>query len=450
MNDLSNQYSALGFNPGYYDLLILDRNVSLGPDFAFDFNSIEYTSILNVENLSFSFAQEASTLERFAGEGADPNTFGIGKADFNASFNMLLKVPSTGYVDFGFAHLFDCVTLAYKGTGTSYSSRLITSNNNPVAIGTTYFTIDNIADFKSLTTPFQMILKKEKGSEIAETVTVSSVDKATRRVYLNAGTARTHTPSQTYLWATSTNPGTNREPSFSLVSLFQGLLSNCLVNKMVIDCKPGQDVDISCDLKFTNINRKYQIDMFNNFNTLAAQNSKYKAQRAVSGSEIRINSTSFTSGGFGLTNAIGQPFFGGFQGIGTTSFLVQEINISIDNQLEHVYALHSVSNDEYIRRRENLIPHGIVSNGRKIEGTIKYLSPIAPWTLAEKLAGPSSINNGGIEIDFGTFKISFPEVVWYGSKADSPLQDNQTKEIKFLVTTQKLTNNPVLAFSNSF
>ena len=183
---------------------------------------------------------------------------------------------------------------------------------------------------------------------------------------------------------------------------------------------------------------------------MAAQNSKYKAQRAVSGSEIRINSTSFTSGGFGLTNAIGQPFFGGFQGIGTTSFLVQEINISIDNQLEHVYALHSVSNDEYIRRRENLTPQGIVSNGRKIEGTIKYLSPIAPWTLAEKLAGPSSINNGGIEIDFGTFKISFPEVVWYGSKADSPLQDNQTKEIKFLVTTQKLTNNPVLAFSNSF
>ncbi len=450
MNDLRSQYSALGFNPGYYDLLILDRNVSLDPDFTFDFNAIEYTSILNVENLNFQFSQEASTLERFAGEGADPNTFGLGKADFNGSFNMLLKVPSTGYVDFGFAHLFDCATLAYKGTGTSFSSRLITSNNNPVGIGTTFFTIDNIADFKSLTTPFQMTLKKESGSETAETVTVSSVDKTNRRLYLNAGTARTHTPSQTYLWASATNPGTNREPSFSLVSLMQGLLSNCLVDKLVIDCKPGQDVDISCNFKFTNINRKYQIDMFSSFNNLALQNSKYKAQRAVSGSEIRINNTSYTSGGFGLTNAIGQPFFNGFQGIGTTSFLVKEINISIDNQLEHVYALHSVSNDEYVRRRENLKPHAIISNGRKIEGTIKYVSPIAPWTLAEKLAGPSSINNGGIEIDFGTFKISFPEVVWSGSKADSPLQDNQTKEIKFLVTTQKLTNIPVLAFSNSF
>jgi len=450
MNDLRSQYSALGFNPGYYDLLILDRNVSLDPDFAFDFNAIEYTSILNVENLNFQFSQEASTLERFAGEGADPNTFGLGKADFNGSFNMLLKVPSTGYVDFGFAHLFDCATLAYKGTGTSFSSRLITANNNPIAIGTTYFTIDNIADFKSLPTPFQMTLKKESGSETTETVTVSSVDKTTRRLYLNAGTARTHTPSQTYLWASSTNPGSNREPSFSLVSLMQGLLSNCLVDKLVIDCKPGQDVDISCNFKFTNINRKYQIDMFSSFNNLALQNSKYKAQRAVSGSEIRINNTSYTSGGFGLTNAIGQSFFNGFQGIGTTSFLVQEINISIDNQLEHVYALHSVSNDEYIRRRENLKPHAIISNGRKIEGTIKYISPIAPWALAEKLAGPSSINNGGIEIDFGTFKLSFPEVVWSGSKADSPLQDNQTKEIKFLVTTQKLTNIPVLAFSDSF
>jgi hypothetical protein len=133
-----------------------------------------------------------------------------------------------------------------------------------------------------------------------------------------------------------------------------------------------------------------------------------------------------------------------------TSFLVKEMTITIDNQLEPVYGLHSISDDVHIRRRENLKPYALVSNGRKIEGVIKYLSPIAPWTLAEKLSGPSSINNGGIEVDFGTFKISFTEVVWSGSKASSPLSDNQTKEIKFSVATEKLETNPVLNFSSSF
>ena len=37
MNDLSNQYSALGFNPGYYDLLILDRVNSTEPLFEYNF-----------------------------------------------------------------------------------------------------------------------------------------------------------------------------------------------------------------------------------------------------------------------------------------------------------------------------------------------------------------------------------------------------------------------------
>ena len=117
------------------------------------------------------------------------------------------------------------------------------------------------------------------------------------------------------------------------------------------------------------------------------------------------------------------------------------MTITIDNQLEPVYGLHSISDDVHIRRRENLKPYALVSSGRKIEGVIKYLSPIAPWTLAEKLAGPSSINNGGIEVDFGVFKITFDEVVWSGSRSSSPLSDNQTKIDKY--------NNPE-KFLNDF
>lgn len=68
MNDLRSQFSSLGFNPGYYDLLIMDRNVSLEPDFNFNFATLDYNKILNVENLEFTFAQDATNFSRLAGE----------------------------------------------------------------------------------------------------------------------------------------------------------------------------------------------------------------------------------------------------------------------------------------------------------------------------------------------------------------------------------------------
>ena len=448
MNDLSNQYSALGFNPGYYDLLILDRDNSTEPGFEFDFAGLDTNFLLNVENLEFSFAQDALNYQRLAGEGADPNNFALFKSDFNASFNMLVKASSTGYIDFGFASLWDAATLAYQGTGNALVGRII-SNNSTVGIGTTYLVVDNIGDFKCLTTPFNVTLKKFSGTATTETKSVTSINKSTRTLFFSSGTAYTHSVSNTYLQAGLAT--TTRNPAFNLVSLFQGLLSGCLVNKISITAKPGQEIEANVDIKFLNVNRQYQINVNNNFDTLASNVSKYKVYRSLMGNEVRINNTSYTAGGFGLTtNAYGHPFFQGFQGIGTTSFLVQEITLTLDNQLEPVYALHSIHPDRYIRFRENLKPYALVSNGRKIEGTIKYISPISPYALAEKLAGPSSINNGGIEVDFGVFKITFDEVVWSGSKGSSPLSDSQTKEIKFSVVTEKLNKIPTLDNSTSF
>ena len=448
MNDLSNQYSALGFNPGYYDLLILDRVNSTEPGFEYDFNTIDTNFLLNAENLNFSFAQESLNYQRLAGEGADPNNFGLFKSEFSASFNMFLRASSTGFIDFGFASLWDAATLAYQGTGNALAGKILSSNNT-VGIGTTFIRVDNISDFKSLTTPFNLTFKKFTGSELSETVSVTSINKANRTLFFSAGTARTHTIASTYVQAGLAV--TTRNPAFNLVSLFQGLLSGCLVDKISINVKPGQEIEANVDLKFLNINRQYQIDVSNNFDTLASNVSKYKVFRSLQGSEVRINNTSFTAGGFGLTtNAFGNPFFQGFQGIGTTSFLVQEFTLTLENQLEPVYSLHSIHPDKFVRFRENLKPYALVSNGRKIEGTIKYISPISPYALAEKLAGPSSINNGGIEIDFGVFKITFDEVVWSGSKASSPLSDSQTKEIKFSVVTEKLNKIPSLDNSTSF
>ena len=448
MNDLSNQYSALGFNPGYYDLLILDRVNSTEPLFEYDFENIDTNFLLNVENLNFSFAQEALNYQRLAGEGADPNTFSLSKSEFSASFNMLVKASSTGYIDFGFASLWDAATLAYQGSGNAIAGRIISSNST-VGIGTTFVVVDNISDFKSLTTPFSITFSKFKGNEASETKTVTSVNKANRTLFFSSGIANTHTIANTYVKAGLAS--TTRNPTFNLVSLFQGLLSGCMVDKITLSAKPGQDIEANIDVKFLNVNRQYQIDVNNNFDTLASNVAKYKVYRGLQGSEVRINNTSYTAGGFGLTTvAYGHPFFQGFQGIGTTSFLVQELTLTLENQLEPVYALHSINPDRFVRFRENLKPYALVSNGRKIEGTIKYISPISPYTLAEKLAGPSSINNGGIEVDFGVFKITFDEVVWSGSKADSPLSDSQTKEIKFSVVTEKLNKIPTLDNSTSF
>jgi hypothetical protein len=448
MNDLSNQYSALGFNPGYYDLLILDRVNSTEPLFEYDFESIDTNFLLNVENLNFSFAQDALNYQRLAGEGADPNTFSLSKSEFSASFNMLVKASSTGYIDFGFASLWDAATLAYQGTGNAIAGKII-STNSTVGVGTTFITVDNISDFKCLTTPFSITFSKFNGTETPETKTVTSINKTNRTLFFSSGTAHTHAVENTFIKAGLAS--TTRNPAFNLVSLFQGLLSGCMVDKISISAKPGQDIEANIDLKFLNVNRQYQIDVNNNFDTLASNVAKYKVYRGLQGSEVRINNTSFTAGGFGLTTvAYGHPFFQGFQGIGTTSFLVQEFTLTLENQLEPIYTLHSINPDRDVRFRENLKPYALVSNGRKIEGTIKYISPISPYTLAEKLAGPSSINNGGIEVDFGVFKITFDEVVWSGSKADSPLSDSQTKEIKFSVVTEKLNKIPTLDNSTSF
>ncbi len=97
--------------------------------------------------------------QRLAGEGADPNTFSLSKSDFSASFNMLVKASSSGYIDFGFASLWDAATLAYQGTGNAIAGKII-STNSTVGIGTTFIVVDNISDFKCLTTPFSVTFSK--------------------------------------------------------------------------------------------------------------------------------------------------------------------------------------------------------------------------------------------------------------------------------------------------
>ena len=268
MNDLANQYSSLGFNPGYYDLLILDRDNSTEPGFEFNFAGLDTNFLLNVENLEFSFAQDALNYQRLAGEGADPNNFALFKSDFSASFNMLVKASSTGYIDFGFASLWDAATLAYQGTGNAIVGKIISTNAN-VGIGTTFIVVDNISDFKCLTTPFDVTLKKFSGTATTETKTVSSVNKTNRTLFFTSGTAYTHNVSTTYVQAGLAV--TTRNPAFNLVSLFQGLLSGCLVNKISISAKPGQEIEANVDLKFLNVNRQYQIDVNSNFETLASR-----------------------------------------------------------------------------------------------------------------------------------------------------------------------------------
>ena len=84
------------------------------------------------------------------------------------------------------------------------------------------------------------------------------------------------------------------------------------------------------------------------------------------------------------------------------------------------------------------------SEGRKVDGEIKYTSSIDPYALFEKLAGPVGINNGGISYDFAKFYIPFTEVVYSPGDTTATMDGNVSKNLKWASMTGDLNYIPVL------
>jgi hypothetical protein len=440
-NNFSTHLYAPAFETGYYDIFALSREYSEDPDFNLSFNNINTNYLFSIDNFNIRGAQSADADQRYAGEGANPNTFQLGPKEYNVSFTYPFKVDSWGYLDFSLAAFFDYCIEAFKGSPTSFIGRFTTDNSNVIGVGSTQLYIDNIAEFMGLDLPFEAKIKSDI-NVYYDLVEITGIDKTNRLLKIGAGINTSFNRDTSFISAYPQSTG--KEASFSLFTLKQGLLSGCLVDKFAINFKPGEQIVAYIDLKVLNVDRSYQVQLFNNFTSIVENYFKKKPSYILNGYNTRVYKSAPEYGLFGLGTMIDSKLFRGFQQSKLDSIYVTEIDISIENNLKPVFTLNSKSNDTKQNFFKNSLPYGYYSEGRKISGSLTYTGPIKPWAMVEFLSGPSSINNDGITFDMGPIKLELPEVVWSTDSQEHSRMDYQKNKVNFSVATQNYTFDPVL------
>lgn len=446
LEDMLSSYAALGFEPGYVDLLAIVRDSPQEGYLLSDAEDISPYNLITAKSFRLSLEQNAARPNRLAGEGADPMHFSVGTLKIRASLQMPLRIPSTGFVDHAFATLWDAALLGRWGTPSTATARL--AEGPTVAAGATALTVTNIADFLALPTPFALTLKPESGSEeTGESVTITDVDKATRTLTLLAATAEDHTPEETRLYARiATEDAPEREPVFSLYSLREGLLAPCLVDKITVDVNAESEISVSVELAALGLHRDRQVQMRAQSAALRTAFQRKPPSSLQITPSVRVTPLSANAGDFGLAGALGHPLFAGFQGLALPSALLTGFSITIDNQLEEIYTAHSVSLDARTRQRENSLPYALAAQGGRVSGKLSYKGSIEPWALAERLAGPSSLNGGGLRVNFGTFQISLRELAWQPSTSDGNAEGDQTREVAWTLLSETFDASPYLEY----
>jgi hypothetical protein len=440
-NNFSTHLYAPAFETGYYDIFALSREYSEDPDFNLSFNNINTNYLFSIDNFNIRGAQSADADQRYAGEGANPNTFQLGPKEYNVSFTYPFKVDSWGYLYFSLAAFFDYCIEAFKGSPTSFIGRFTTDNSNVIGVGSTQLYIDNIAEFMGLDLPFEAKIKSDI-NVYYDLVEITGIDKTNRLLKIGAGINTSFNRDTSFISAYPQSTG--KEASFSLFTLKQGLLSGCLVDKFAINFKPGEQIVAYIDLKVLNVDRSYQVQLFNNFTSIVENYFKKKPSYILNGYNTRVYKSAPEYGLFGLGTMIDSKLFRGFQQSKLDSIYVTEIDISIENNLKPVFTLNSKSNDTKQNFFKNSLPYGYYSEGRKISGSLTYTGPIKPWAMVEFLSGPSSINNDGITFDMGPIKLELPEVVWSTDSQEHSRMDYQKNKVNFSVATQNYTFDPVL------
>ena len=446
-NNFRSQLYAPAFETGYYDIFALSREYAEDPDFNLSFANINTNYLFSIDNFKIMGTQESETGQRYAGEGANPNTFQLGPKEYNVSFTYPFKVDSWGYLDFSLAAFFDYCIEAFKGSPTNFLARFTSDNSSIVGVGSTQLYIDNIAEFTSLDLPFEAKIKSYNNSNY-DLVEITGVDKSNRLLTIGAGINTSFSRDTSYITAYPKSVG--KEASFSLFTLKQGLLSGCLVEKFAINFIPGEQIVAYIDLKVLNVDRTYQAQMYNNFASIVQNYFKKKPSYILNGYNVRVYKSAPEYGLFGLGGVLDSKLFRGFQQTQLDSIYVTEMSISIENNLKPVFTLNSKGNDAKQNFFKNSLPYAYYSEGRKISGSITYTGPIKPWAMVEFLSGPSSINNDGITFDMGPIKLELPEVVWSTESQEHSRLDYQKSKINFFVATQNYTFNPVLKSTGSY
>lgn len=443
-NEYSSNLSIPHLGSGFNDIVAFIFDSPKEFNLNASYNDINYQNILEVKSFSFNFNQKSTNQSRYLGQGAEQSVLSIGQISIAGNLKTNLFQNEMGWVMPVFANIWHKTKESWWGTSTAAAGKLI----QDVFSGDNFLQTDNISDFSNLATPF--ILNIITDTETPENVIVSSVDKTTRTLNLESSLANDHSKNDTTIVNLQNNNNfkPNTEPSFSLLSLREGLLSPSLINKITIDANSGQDVDVDIEFKSLGIYRNRQIDLSQNRQTVIENFSKTnKVLRKINGTNVKLQLSSCNSGTFGLLTALGDNLFSGFQGLDIPEFTITGISLTIDNQLKEVYTNHSLSFNPQIRRKENYYPFALYSEGRTISGKIKYKSPINFFSNLERLAGPSSINGGGLIVDYGNFKITMNEIAWEPSSGDGNME-SQTREINFTMISETRNAMPTLEFSS--
>lgn len=445
-NFQTNIYSP-AFETGYYDVVALSREFGEDPDFNLSFNNINQNYLFSIDNFKIIGSQDADAGARYAGEGANPNTFKLGAKEYILSFTYPFKVDSWGYLDFSLAAFFDYCIEAFKGSPTSFLGRFTSNNNSVIGVGTTQLYIDNIVDFMSFDIPFDAKIKSENNTYY-DLVEVTAVDKTNRLLTIKAGINTSFNRDTSFI---SAYPATNiKEPTFNLFSLKQGLMSGCLVDKFAINFVPGEQIVAYIDVKVLGLDRKYQVEMYNQFANIMQNYFNKKPSYILNGYNVRVYKSVPEYGMFGLGGILDSKLFGGFQQSKLDTSYVTEMSVSIENNLKPVYTLNSKESNNKLNFFKNSSPYGYYSEGRKISGSITYTGPIKPWAMVEFLSGPSNVNNDGITFDMGPIKLELPEVVWSTDSQEHSKMDYQKNKVNFSVATQNYLFDPVLKSTGNY
>ena len=430
------------YEVGYYDCLAIAKETDISPVNDLTVDSLDTNYLFAANSINLNYAAEVSLSNRLAGEGANPNTFKVNSRQLTLDFTIPIRVESWGYVDSVFSAIYDYFILGHKGNATTFVGRFKYSDVEELS-GVSELYIDNIADFTGLVTPFEAYIRTDGGGA-AETVIVSEVDKTNKKLNLQSSIVNSYDPYETYIWAKGVLIEEDREPAFSLFSLREGLLSGCMVDRITLNMVPGQTLEANVSIKFTNLDRAYQSILLEQFDDIVSNVNKRKPNYLINAATISLESTSTSGGSFLLGSPKESTFFRGFEELNIRDFEINEISLELNNNLQPVYPLRSSSRSYTERFDQNRNPYAYYSNGRSISGTIKYTSPIKPWLFAEKLSGPSRINKSGLVFNFGSFKLTLPEIVWSPQSSNSAMEQNLQKTVSFNVVTNSLTFDPYL------
>ncbi len=440
-----------GYQEGFADLLAIVRDAPRETFFSGMASSIRSQDIIAASSFDLNFSQESANKTRYAGEGADPNSIFIQGAKVRSAFGMPMYVPYIGWIDPAFALLWDYTRLSYCGTASTALGGLIAPMGftTTVPSGVSSLITDNIADFLSISCPFTLtIIGPVDGSELSENVTITSVNKSTRTLNLQNPTTHLHTIAITSIVARiTTEDGPEREPGWSLFSLREGMMSPCLVDKLTINAEIGTPIQITGELAALNLFRDRQVDLRSYRDAILSAWAKKPIGRVADSLSASITTTSAQSGNFGLSSSLGHPLFTGFQGLNLPSVIVTGISITISNNLQEVYTAHSRKTGRS-RQQENSFPFALASEGRSIEGTIKYRSSLDPWAVAERLSGPSALADGGLKVNYGSCMITIPELAWAPSASESKVDGEQNRTLNWSMVAEGYDDMPRLEYND--